>query len=146
MAGLEAWGEGATAEAAGSSACARGWSTRSSTGATSTRSTCRSPTRSSTRCTSAASPATRAPGVAHPGTYRGVIEKIPYLRELGVTAVELMPVTEFEEGDNPRSNPLTGEPLRNFWGYQPVSFFAPKASYAPRPAPAARRCASSRRW
>jgi len=69
-------------------------------------------------------------GVAHPGTFSGIVEKIPYFRELGVTAVELMPVTEFEECDNPRSNLLTGEPLRNFWGYQPVSFFAPKASYA----------------
>jgi glycogen operon protein len=69
-------------------------------------------------------------GVAHPGTYRGLVEKIPYLRELGVTAVELMPVTEFEESDNPRQNLLTGEPLLNYWGYQPVSFFAPKASYA----------------
>jgi glycogen operon protein len=58
------------------------------------------------------------------------MEKIPYLKELGITAVELMPVTEFEECDNPRRNLLTGEPLRNFWGYQPVSFFAPKASYA----------------
>ena len=75
-------------------------------------------------------------GVAHPGTFRGVVEKIPYLQELGVTAVELMPVTEFEEGDNPRTNLLTGEPLRNFWGYQPVSFFAPKASYAAAGAPA----------
>ena len=69
-------------------------------------------------------------GVAHAGTYRGLVEKIPYLKQLGVTAVELMPVTEFEECDNPRSNLLTGEPLRNFWGYQPVSFFAPKAAYA----------------
>jgi isoamylase len=69
-------------------------------------------------------------GVEHPGTFRGVVEKIPYLRELGVTAVELMPVTEFEECDVTRRNLLTGEPLRNFWGYQPVSFFAPKASYA----------------
>jgi glycogen operon protein len=69
-------------------------------------------------------------GVTEPGTYRGLVEKIPYLRELGVTAVELMPVTEFEESDNPRTNLLSGEPLRNFWGYQPVSFFAPKASYA----------------
>jgi glycogen operon protein len=69
-------------------------------------------------------------GVSHPGTYRGVVEKIPYLVELGVTAVELMPVTEFEESDNLRNNPETGEPLVNFWGYQPVSFFAPKASYA----------------
>jgi isoamylase len=75
-------------------------------------------------------------GVSHPGTFRGVVEKIPYLQELGVTAVELMPVTEFEEGDNPRTNLLTGEPLRNFWGYQPVSFFAPKASYAAGGAPA----------
>jgi isoamylase len=66
----------------------------------------------------------------HPGTFRGVTEKIPYLKELGVTAVELMPVTEFEESDNTRRNLLTGEPLRNFWGYQPISFFAPKASYA----------------
>ena len=74
-------------------------------------------------------------GVAHPGTFRGLVEKIPYLKELGVTAVELMPVTEFEECDNPRSNLLTGEPLRNFWGYQPVSFFAPKASYAASAAP-----------
>ena len=80
-------------------------------------------------------------GVAHPGTFRGVVEKIPYLKELGVTAVELMPVTEFEECDNPRANLLTGEPLRNFWGYQPVSFFAPKASYARTAAPA-RPCAS----
>ena len=74
-------------------------------------------------------------GVADPGTFRGLVEKIPYLRELGVTAVELMPVTEFEECDNPRNNLLTGEPLRNFWGYQPVSFFAPKASYASEPGP-----------
>jgi len=75
-------------------------------------------------------------GVEHPGTFRGLVEKIPYLRELGATAVELMPVTEFEECDNPRRNPRTGEPLRNFWGYQPVSFFAPKASYARNGAPA----------
>jgi len=74
-------------------------------------------------------------GVAHPGSFRGLTEKIPYLRELGVTAVELMPVTEFEECDLPRTNLLTGEPLRNFWGYQPVSFFAPKASYASQTGP-----------
>jgi isoamylase len=74
-------------------------------------------------------------GVSHPGTFHALVEKIPYLRELGVTAVELMPVTEFEEGDNPRRNPVSGEPLRNFWGYQPVSFFAPKASYAADGAP-----------
>ena len=69
-------------------------------------------------------------GVSHPGTFQGVVEKIPYLQELGVTAVELMPVTEFDEDDNDFRDPDTGERLRNFWGYQPVSFFAPKASYA----------------
>ncbi|MEN8687484.1 MAG: glycogen debranching protein GlgX [Desulfuromonadales bacterium] len=69
-------------------------------------------------------------GVNHPGTFRGIIEKIPYLRELGVTAVELLPVTEFDEADNYRKNPLTGENLHNFWGYHPLSFFAPKAAYA----------------
>ncbi len=68
--------------------------------------------------------------VAHPGTFRGIAEKIPYLKELGVTAVELMPVTEFDESDNQFRDPENGEPLRNFWGYQPVSFFAPKSSYA----------------
>ncbi|MCM2264698.1 MAG: glycogen debranching protein GlgX [Desulfuromonadales bacterium] len=76
-------------------------------------------------------------GVAHPGTYRGVIEKIPYLQELGVTAVELLPVTEFDEADNFRVNPQTGEPLHNLWGYHPVNFFAPKAAYAVDPAPGA---------
>jgi glycogen operon protein len=69
-------------------------------------------------------------GVSHPGTFRGVVDRVPYLKELGVTAVELMPVTEFDEDDNEFRNPVTGERLRNFWGYQPVSFFAPKASYA----------------
>jgi len=68
--------------------------------------------------------------VTHPGSFRGVMEKIPYLQELGVTAVELLPVTEFDESDNYRKNPLTGEDLHNFWGYNPLSFFAPKAAYA----------------
>ena len=69
-------------------------------------------------------------GVAHPGTFRGLVEKIPYLVDLGVTAVELMPVTEFEENDNDRRNPLTGERLKNLWGYHPISFFAPRSAYA----------------
>ncbi|MCP4717423.1 MAG: glycogen debranching enzyme, partial [Deltaproteobacteria bacterium] len=69
-------------------------------------------------------------GVSQPGTFAGIIEKIPYLQELGVTAVELMPVNEFDEEDNPRSNPCTGELLKNYWGYSPLAFFAPKASYA----------------
>lgn len=69
-------------------------------------------------------------GVRHPGTYKGLIEKIPYLKELGITAVELLPVMEFEENDNPNRNPFTGEQLKNYWGYHSISFFTPKASYA----------------
>jgi len=69
-------------------------------------------------------------GIAHPGTYRGVAEKIGYLQELGVTAVELMPVAEFDENDNFFSDPRTGKPLKNFWGYNPISFFALKSGYA----------------
>ncbi len=68
--------------------------------------------------------------VNYPGTFRGVIEKIPYLKELGVTAVELLPVTEFDELDNDRINPEDGSRLYNFWGYHPLSFFAPKAGYS----------------
>ncbi len=69
-------------------------------------------------------------GVARPGSYLGLVEKIPFLVELGITTVELMPLFEFDETENPRSNPLTLERLLNFWGYSPVSFFAPKAAYA----------------
>jgi isoamylase len=69
-------------------------------------------------------------GVDHPGTYLGLIEKIPYLKSLGVTAVQLMPVFEFDELEHVRRNPMTGEILLNYWGYSPLSFFAPKASYA----------------
>jgi glycogen operon protein len=69
-------------------------------------------------------------GVTHPGTYRGLTEKIPYLCELGVTAVELMPVQEFHEQHPVRLNPYTGQRLVNFWGYDPLGFFAPKGSYA----------------
>jgi len=76
-------------------------------------------------------------GVGHPGTFRGLVEKIPYLVDLGVTAVELMPVTEFEENDNERRNPLTGERLRNLWGYHPISFFAPRSAYGSSPEPGA---------
>jgi glycogen operon protein len=68
--------------------------------------------------------------VTHPGTYGGLIEKIPYLKALGVTAVELMPVQEFNQESVIRKNPQTGEKLRNYWGYDPVVFFAPKASYS----------------
>ena len=68
--------------------------------------------------------------VRNPGTFAGIIEKIPHLRELGITAVELMPVTEFNERENTRKNPSTGRDLVNFWGYSPITFCAPKASYA----------------
>lgn len=69
-------------------------------------------------------------GVAHPGTYRGLTEKIPYFEELGVTAVELMPVFEFNEHEVQRINPFTGERLKNYWGYNPVAFAAPESSYS----------------
>ena len=69
-------------------------------------------------------------GVQSPGSYAALTEKIPYLKELGVTAVELMPVQEFNEYESVRRNPETGESLRNYWGYDPLGFFAPKASYA----------------
>ena len=71
--------------------------------------------------------------VRHPGTFLGLCEKIPYLQSLGVTAVQLMPVLEFDELDQPRIHPGTGEPLKNYWGYSPLNFFAPKASYAALP-------------
>jgi isoamylase len=69
-------------------------------------------------------------GVSAPGTFAGLIEKIPYLRELGVNCVELMPVFEFDECENVRVDPATGRRLLNYWGYSTISFFAPKASYA----------------
>ncbi len=67
------------------------------------------------------------------GTYLGIIDKIPYLRQLGITAVELMPITEFDENDSAFYDPETGQPLKNFWGYNPVSFFALKSGYAQQP-------------
>ncbi|MDR1949357.1 MAG: glycogen debranching protein GlgX [Spirochaetaceae bacterium] len=69
-------------------------------------------------------------GVRYPGTYRGVIEKIPFLRELGITSLEFLPIQEFNEREVIRINPRTGEPLVNYWGYSTVAFFAPKGSYA----------------
>ena len=71
--------------------------------------------------------------VTHPGSYLGLIEKIPYLLQLGVTTVELMPVMEWDENDNPRVNPTDGTSLVNFWGYHPLSYFAPKAAFASEP-------------
>jgi len=71
-----------------------------------------------------------ASGVANPGTYHGLTEKIPYFQSLGVTAVELMPVQEFNEHSVSRRDPKTGQILKDFWGYDPISFFAPKAGYS----------------
>jgi isoamylase len=68
--------------------------------------------------------------VAHPGTFAGLTEKIPYLQSLGVTAVELLPIHEFDESDCIFRNPDTGERLRNFWGYNSIAFAAVKAAYA----------------
>lgn len=69
-------------------------------------------------------------GVTNPGTFAGLIDKIPYLKDLGITAVELLPIHEFDECDCPFSNPSTGVQHRNLWGYNSVCFSAPKASYA----------------
>ncbi len=69
-------------------------------------------------------------GVRHPGTYEGIIEKIPYLQSIGVNCVELMPVFEFDEYENKRINPETGNRLCNYWGYSTVGFYAPKSGYA----------------
>lgn len=66
--------------------------------------------------------------VAHPGTFHGIMEKIPYLKELGINAVELMPIFEFDEMRDHRV--IDGRELLDYWGYNTVSFFAPNTSYA----------------
>lgn len=71
-------------------------------------------------------------GVKNPGTYAGVIEKIPYLKELGVTAVELLPVFEFNRRDPLRMDE-NGKPLNNYWGYDPIGFFIPESTYCNTP-------------
>jgi glycogen operon protein len=68
--------------------------------------------------------------VPDPGTYRGLVEKIPYLKDLGVTAVELLPVQEFNTHELKTRHPDTGEILRNYWGYNPVSFSAINGAYS----------------
>lgn len=69
-------------------------------------------------------------GVRAPGTYQGLIEKIPYLMELGITAVELLPVQEFGENLLGRCSLFSGEELVNYWGYSNIGFFAPSGRYA----------------
>jgi len=68
--------------------------------------------------------------VEAPGTFIGLTEKTPYLKSLGITTVELLPVFEFDETLIKRKNPLDGNQLFNYWGYDPLGYFAPKASYA----------------
>lgn len=69
-------------------------------------------------------------GAKNPGTFLGVIEKIPYLKELGINAVELLPTFEFNECENRRHNPATKERLFNYWGYSTLNFFSPMNRYA----------------
>jgi len=76
---------------------------------------------------------TRSPssGVRNPGTFDGIVEKIPYLKSLGVTAVELLPVFDFDE--TAVQHVVNGQPLYNYWGYSTVGFFAPQSSYCVSP-------------
>lgn len=69
-------------------------------------------------------------GAEHPGSFLGVVERIPYLKRLGITSLELLPVQEFDEFDNPRRHPVTGDRLGQYWGYSTLAFFAPKGRYA----------------
>lgn len=68
--------------------------------------------------------------VKNPGTFAAIRDKIPYLKELGVNCLELMPIFEFDEFGDSKKSPLTGETLYNYWGYSTVGFFAPKAGFA----------------
>lgn len=67
-------------------------------------------------------------GVKNPGTFAGLAEKIPYLKELGINAVELMPIFEFDEMRENRT--VNGKRLFDYWGYNPICFFAPNTSYS----------------
>ncbi|HEV8241993.1 MAG TPA: isoamylase [Thermoanaerobaculia bacterium] len=79
----------------------------------------------------------RSSGVTDPGTLRGLREKVPYLAELGITTVELLPIAEWDELEPRARNPATGEALRNLWGYSPIVFSAPKAGLAADRSPGA---------
>ncbi len=68
-------------------------------------------------------------GVTHPGTYRGLVEKLPYLKELGVTAIELLPIQEMGETRLGRCSVNGKSELKNFWGYSSIGFFAPTGRY-----------------
>lgn len=68
--------------------------------------------------------------VKYKGTFAGLKEKIPYLLDLGVNCIELMPIYEFDEYEHSKTDPNTGELLVNYWGYSTLNFFAPKSGYA----------------
>ncbi len=68
--------------------------------------------------------------VNYPGTYLGMIEKIPYLKKLGINAVELLPIFDFDETVDKHISPKTKQKLVNYWGYNPLNFFAPMDWYA----------------
>lgn len=70
----------------------------------------------------------KSSGISHKGTFLGIVEKIPHLKELGITAVELMPVYEYEEIETPRNLPL--EEKCNCWGYKQGFYFAPKVAFS----------------
>lgn len=72
-------------------------------------------------------------GVRHPGTYQGVLEKIGHFKEMGVNALELLPIFEFNEAEYKKINPVTKLPLCNFWGYTTANFFCPMNRYASVP-------------
>ena len=64
-----------------------------------------------------------------PGSYSAIVEKISYLKRLGINAVELMPIYEFDENTSPAVDPVTKERLPNYWGYDPLTYLSPKRSY-----------------
>jgi isoamylase len=78
---------------------------------------------------------TRSPtsGCQNAGTFGGIIEKIPYLNELGITAIELLPIFDFDETEVKQTSPVDGKGLPNYWGYDPFSYFAPQSLYCTSP-------------
>jgi isoamylase len=69
-------------------------------------------------------------GAEFPGTYLGLIDKLDYLRDLGVTTIEFLPIHEFDPLETPRHDPTTGRRLKQYWGYSTLGFFAPHGPYS----------------
>jgi isoamylase len=72
-------------------------------------------------------------GCRHPGSFQGIVERIPYLQELGVNAIELLPVFDFDEKNDLSHDSQTGAPLTDYWGYNPINFFSPQCAYCVNP-------------